>query len=635
MSNNNSSGWGSRVGLILAMAGNAVGLGNFLRFPVQAVQNGGGAFIIPYLVCFFLMGIPLLWVEWGIGRYGGSLGNHSTPFIFDTMNKKRWWKYIGVFGIFTNIGVAAYYCYIESWTMSYVFHTVAGTFDGMNKEQVSEFFTTYTDIGVSTTGLPYEAVIFYVLCLCLNTWILSKGLDGVEKVAKIGVPLLLVFGAFLAVKGLTLGDSGATALVPDANAWDGINFLWTPQFDSLLDPKVWLAAAGQIFFTLSLGMGTIHCYASYLKKKDDIALNSLSAGFTNEFVEVVLGSLIVVPIAAGYLGLDWVINNAGFGMAFQTMPYLFEKWGDVIGVIAGVFWFGLLFFAGITSSLAMGTPWMGFMQDEFGWNRKKGALSFGLITLILGLPTVFFYNQGVFDEYDYWAGTVSLVVFALCEIILFAWIFGVNKGWQEINAGSDISLPRIYKPILKYVTPVILLAVFISALITPKDNDWIKAFKEGYQLDNGSILAKITNSDIEVNREFVSKEKQFDLADGIVSDVRVDKEKEKKILEISRSLRFYRDAFGQTKEAKAEPILKKIGKDYTFFDSVAVAKTYKFDLEDKIVVNIGDHIKKGDVVATGSFTNKSMYITIGRFLLLALFLFICILVYIAGKRKLA
>ena len=118
-------------------------------------------------------------------------------------------------------------------------------------------------------------------------------------------------------------------------------------------------------------MGTIHCYASYLKKKDDIALNSLSAGFTNEFVEVVLGSLIVVPIAAGYLGLDWVINNAGFGMAFQTMPFLFEKWGDIIGTFAGVFWFGLLFFAGITSSLAMGTPWMGFMKDEFGWNRKR------------------------------------------------------------------------------------------------------------------------------------------------------------------------------------------------------------------------------------------------------------------------
>ena len=104
--------WGSRVGLVLAMAGNAVGLGNFLRFPVQAVQNGGGAFMIPYLICFLLMGIPLLWIEWAMGRHGGRQGNHSTPFIFDSMVKRALWKYLGVFGIFTNVAVACYYCYI-------------------------------------------------------------------------------------------------------------------------------------------------------------------------------------------------------------------------------------------------------------------------------------------------------------------------------------------------------------------------------------------------------------------------------------------------------------------------------------------------------------------------------------------
>src|SRR5690606_9611575 len=156
--------WGSRVGLILAMAGNAVGLGNFLRFPVQAVQNGGGAFIIPYLVCFVVMGIPLLFIEWSTGRFGGRYGNHSTPYILDTMAKGRIWKYIGVFGIFTNIAVASYYCYIESWTMSYVYHTIKGTFVGMDQAQVAGFFDTYTTIAKSTTGIPYEAVVFYIIC---------------------------------------------------------------------------------------------------------------------------------------------------------------------------------------------------------------------------------------------------------------------------------------------------------------------------------------------------------------------------------------------------------------------------------------------------------------------------------------
>ncbi len=634
MSDNNNSGWGSRVGLILAMAGNAVGLGNFLRFPVQAVQNGGGAFIIPYLICFLIMGIPLLWIEWASGRYGGNLGNHSTPFIFDSMNKRKIWKYIGVFGIFTNIGVAAYYCYIESWTLSYVYHSVAQTFNGLSDVETSKFFENYTTVGSSSTGIPYESVVFYIVCLLLNTWILSKGLGGVEKVAKIGVPLLLIFGALLAVKSLTLGTSGATPANPDANAWDGINFLWTPQFSSLLDMKVWLAAAGQIFFTLSLGMGTIHCYASYIKKRDDIALNSLSAGFTNEFVEVVLGSLIVVPIAAGYLGLDWVINNAGFGMAFQTMPYLFQNWGQALATFAGVCWFGLLFFAGITSSLAMGTPWMGFMNDEFGWNRKKGAWSFGLIVLIMGLPTVFFFNEGVFDQYDYWAGTVSLVVFALCEIILFAWIFGMTKGWDEINKGSDIKLPKIYKPIIKYVTPVILIIVFIGALITPKDNDWNAAFKNGWELDDGSIVSKLTNRDIKVNKDYFSDHKEFDQNDGIVSTItKVDSTKTIN-LEIMDTLKFYRNKFGQVKQAKNEKILRSLGKDYMFFDSVSVSKTYTFKNTDKIVVQVGDVLHLGDKIAEGKFTNNSFYVVLGRVLLLALFVFISILVWKAGKNKL-
>ncbi|MDP2089922.1 MAG: sodium-dependent transporter [Flavobacteriaceae bacterium] len=496
---NKVESWGTRVGLILAMAGNAVGLGNFLRFPVQAVQNGGGAFMIPYLVSFLLMGIPLLFIEWSTGRYGGKFGNHSTPFILDTMARGRAWKYVGVFGIFTNIAVVSYYCYIESWTMSYVFHSLKGTFVGLSQGEVAAFFNNYVDIAHSTTGIPFEAVVFYVIVLLLNTYVLSKGIKGVEKVAKIGMPLLILFGVILAVKGLTLGTSGASAMFPNANAWDGLNFLWTPQFDSLTNPKVWLAAAGQIFFTLSVGMGTIHCYAAYVRSKDDIALNAVSAGFMNEFVEVVLGSLIVIPIAAGYLGLDWVKENAGFGMAFQTMPYLFQQWGTVLAAVAGVLWFGLLFFAGITSSLAMGTPWVSFMKDEFNWSNAKGAWSFGLITLLVGLPTVFFYQQGVFDEYDYWGGTVSLVIFALFETILFSWIFGINKGWKEINYGADIKVPLIYKFIIKYITPLMLLFVFVGATFTPLGNDWTGNITSlftgnGWSLDNASIIKQLTHA---------------------------------------------------------------------------------------------------------------------------------------------
>jgi neurotransmitter:Na+ symporter, NSS family len=292
--------WGSRIGLILAMAGNAVGLGNFLRFPVQAIQNGGGAFIIPYLVCFLAMGIPLLWVEWSSGRFGGGRGHHSTPFILQSMDRRRFWKYVGVFGIFTNLAVAAYYCYLESWALSWAYHSATGTFAGESQDSIANFFGDYVSLGTN------QPIVFWILCLALNTWILSRGLSGgVEKAAKIGMPLLLLFGAVLAIKAVTLkeGDNGA---IHDGTV--GLNFLWTPDYGSIWDANVWLAAAGQIFFTLSLGMGSIHCYASYVKKKDDIALNAVSAGFMNGFVEIVLGASVLIPIAVGYLGVDKVVE---------------------------------------------------------------------------------------------------------------------------------------------------------------------------------------------------------------------------------------------------------------------------------------------------------------------------------------
>lgn len=456
----NKEQWGSRVGLVFAMAGNAVGLGNFLRFPVQAIQNGGGSFIIPYLVSFLLMGIPLLLVEWSIGRFGGSFGHHATPFQLHRLNKRTIWKYIGVFGLFTNIAVAAYYCYLESWTITYVFHSVARTFQHMGSDEIANFFDSYVNLESNTVP-----ILVWLLCLVLNTYILSKGLDGgVEKVAKIGMPLLILFGIFLAIKAFLIkgGEEGA---INDGSV--GMNFLWTPDFSSIWSAKVWLAAAGQIFFTLSLGMGSIHCYASYVSKNDDVALNGMSAGWMNEFVEVVLGSAILIPISVGYLGVDKVIELTkfgGLGLGFKTLPFLFEQWGPIMASFAGVFWFGLLFFAGITSSLAMGTPVMGFFMEEFNWKRRSSAWFFGLLIFVFGLPTVLFYKYGVFDEFDYWAGTVALVVFALFEIILFAWIFGMDKGWEEIKRGADIKLPGIFKFVIKYVTPIFLGVVFIGSL---------------------------------------------------------------------------------------------------------------------------------------------------------------------------
>lgn len=465
-------GWGSKIGLVLAMAGNAIGLGNFLRFPVQAINNGGGAFIIPYLVCFVLIGIPLLFVEWSMGRFAGipspgrGTGDHNIPFILQRMSVARWIKYAGVFGIFINVAVAGYYCYIESWTLAYAYHSLKGSFQGLSQVEVGNFFDNYTTYFSPGGGGSYEAIWFYLICVGINVYFLSRGLKGgIELVAKIGMPLLILFGIILAFETLTLrpGEKGAVFA-----GIDGIRYLWTPDYSSIWKPSVWIAAAGQIFFTLAVGMASIQCYASYMKANEDTALGAMSAGWMNEFVEVVLGSAIIIPITVGYLGVDkmaeMVKSIGGYGLGFKTIPFLFQQWGTTLAAISGVMWFGLLFIAGITSSLAMGTPIIGFLKDEFNISFKSGAMIFGALVLIMGFPTIIYYNEGVFTEFDDWAGTYALVIFAFIELIIFGWMFGMKRGWEEITRGAQIHVPIIFRYIIQFITPTILGIILISNL---------------------------------------------------------------------------------------------------------------------------------------------------------------------------
>jgi hypothetical protein len=331
----------------------------------------------------------------------------------------------------------------------------------------------------------------------------------------------------------------------------------------------------------------------------------MSAGWMNEFVEVVIGSSIVIPIAAGYLGLDWILNNAGFAMAFQTMPFLFGKWGAILGTMGGVFWFGLLFFAGITSSLAMCTPYISFMMDEFRFSRKKAAYSVGAIVFLVGLPAVLFFNQGVFDEYDYWTGTFSLFTFALLESILFAWVFGIDKGWEELTLGADIKLPTFYKPILKYITPTILLLIFVGSVFNPTDNDWARALKEGWTFDKSSIIGRIQNKSIEVNNTWFSDVKQSEVAGMVTKIGPVDED------------HYY----------------IKIGTFDFETGQIKELKRYEFHHTNKLLVSENSFVEVGTPLATGNFINNIFYIDISRIGLLIFFCFFFALVWIASYRR--
>jgi len=456
--------WGTRIGLILAVAGNAIGLGNFLRFPVQAAQNGGGAFMIPYFTAFLLLGIPLMWLEWSIGRYGGKYGHGSAPGMFDVLWKNKVAKYFGAVGLWVSMVIMIYYCFIESWTLGFsAFSAARLYFDETTFAAMRNFLQSYQGLVPGdhfTNVIP--AYLFMIATLGLNFWILGRGLSkGIETLAKIAMPALFLFAIILVIRVFTLGTPDASH--PDWNVENGLAFIWNPDFSKLSNARVWLAAAGQIFFTLSLGMGTIQAYASYLKEKDDIALSGLTTSATNEFAEVVLGGSIAIPVAVAFFGLEQtkdIAAGGSFNLGFVSMPVIFTKIPG--GEIFGTMWFLLLFFAGITSSVAMAQPVIAFLKDEFGIPHKKATMIIAAGTFICTQPVVFFLGHGFLDEMDFWAGTFGLAVFAMIETIIFMWIFGADRAWEEINKGADIKIPTVYKFILKYVTPLYLLIIMIT-----------------------------------------------------------------------------------------------------------------------------------------------------------------------------
>ncbi|MCZ6777499.1 MAG: sodium-dependent transporter [Acidobacteriota bacterium] len=456
--------WATRTGLILAMAGNAVGLGNFLRFPSVAARNGGGAFMIPYFVALLLVGIPLMWVEWSMGRLGGRLGSGTTPRIFQHLWQHPLARYLGGLGIAIPLVFCVYYTYIESWTLAFAYFSATGMYWGLTDQSgMGGFLHAYQGFTQSeNSGSLFYAYVFMAITLAANLYILAKGVvRGIERLAKIAMPVLLLFAVILVVRVFTLGAPDPA--LPDQTPMAGLAFLWEPDFSRLSEARVWLAAAGQIFFTLSVGLGTIVTYASYLKEKDDIVLSGLTTASTNEFAEVILGGCLAIPIAVAFFGTVQTIAIAEGGMfdlGFQTMPIIFQQLP--LGQILATMWFLLLFFAGITSSSALAMPAVSFLQDEFDWTRRKAVTAVGVSICILVQPIILFLEFGFLDEVDFWIGAFGITLFAALEIVLFAWVFGMGKGWKEINMGADIRLPRFFYYVIKYVTPVFLLTIFAA-----------------------------------------------------------------------------------------------------------------------------------------------------------------------------
>lgn len=463
--------WSSKLGVILAVAGSAVGLGNFLRFPGLAAHYGGGAFMIPYFISFLLLGLPLMWVEWTIGRFGGGFEHSTAPGIFHTMwQKNRFIKYFGVIGIFGPVVIFSYYTYIESWLLGYSIFAVTGKYAACtDAAQMSDFLTGYQGLGGPDN--PYfgglgNAYLFFLITFAVNIAVVSFGISrGIERFCKWALPLLFVIAIILVVRVFMLGTPDPAK--PENSIINGLGFMWNPDWEALRHSEVWLAAAGQVFFTLSVGFGVILTYASYLTRNDDVALSGLTAATTNEMTEVVLGGSLVIPAAFVFLGTSGIKDLTAeggsiFNLGFVTMPLVLQK--VAFGQFFGFLWFFLLFVAGVTSSISLALPAIAFLEDEFNLTRREASIIFAAVTFILCQPAIFFIGNGVLDEMDFWGTSVCLVVFATIEAILFGWVFGMDKAWAELHTGSDIRIPGIFRLIIKYITPLFLLTILTTWL---------------------------------------------------------------------------------------------------------------------------------------------------------------------------
>lgn len=447
--------WGSRLGALLALVGGAVGLGNFLRFPFQAAKWGGGAFLVPYVVALLWVGLPLVWMEVAMGRAGSRACAQSAPRLLEVLIGRRGW-FIGLVAVYVSVGVAAYYAYLTGWTVGYAWHGLMGDFPAGAVEQGAAFHSRF---------LAGEAVFWWEGVLVLMGLVLSAGLQrGLEKVSLYGMPLLFLLAGGIAMGVFLVGETGRCA---SCSVWAGLRYLYLPRWEALLQPAVWLAATGQVFFTIGVGFGMYLVYSAAWSGNDPIRDSVLTVS-ANTFAEVGLGGVIVIPLVAAFLGVEAVQARAGFGMGFEVMPYVLMAWGGRLLVVA---WYLLLFLAAFTSLIAMGWVGVTWLSEAVGGTPQRWAWPLTLAIAVLGVPVAFGPNSSAMDLYDQWVGSLFLVIAALGQW----WVFQRVRPWAVVEAESRWRLGRIWRFIMQVGTPAFLVLLLVGSFFQPERGDWVGA----------------------------------------------------------------------------------------------------------------------------------------------------------------
>ena len=437
---NNRGSWSSRFGFLMAAVGSAVGLGNLWKFPYLAGDNGGGAFVLVYIGLVVLLGFTLMLAEMTIGR-------HANSDAYGSYNKiKKGWGFVGGFGILSGFLILSYYSVVGGWVMKYIVASFTGT--GTDK---AEFFGNFI-------SSPVEPLVYHLIFMGLTAIIVIRGISGgIEKASKFLMPALFVLLVVTVIRSVTLDG-----------AIEGIKYFVTPNF-SEITLKVVIAALGQVFFSLSLGMGIMVTYGSYLRKDEDMEKDAFIIPSLDSLVAILAGFAILPAVFA--LGFE---PTEGPGLLFITLPAVFENMP--LGSIFGALFFVLVFFAALSSSISLMEVTVAFGIDKLKWSRKTSVIVFTTLMFIIGIgaslsmgewsdfliPWIDGNSYGIFDFLDVLTSYYLLPLGGLFGALFIGFVWGVPNAVKEIKIGSKFVTAKLWSILIKFVVPILVFLILLS-----------------------------------------------------------------------------------------------------------------------------------------------------------------------------
>jgi len=443
---NERGSWGSRIGFILAAAGSAVGLGNVWKFPYLTGEYGGAVFIVTYIVLLVLVGFTIMLAELVLGRHSqqGPVGAYRAI--------KKNWAFAGFFGILASYLILTYYSVIGGWIIKYIVSGLLGNFNTSDMDALGGIFANFI-------GQPFEPLIYHAIFMIITLGIVMGGIQGgIEKASKILMPALFVILIAVVIRAVTL---------PGAMA--GLEYMLKPDW-SKFGIDVVVAALVQVFFSLSLGMGVIITYGSYLGKNENLATSAVQIPLLDA-AAALLSAFAVLP-AVFALGYN---PSAGPGLLFITLPGVFAKMP--MGSFFGVLFFIFVLFAAVSSSISLLEAAVTYVCDEFNIKRKNATIGLGLLAFLIGIPSslangafgaiTFINGMNFFDSVGYIAENLLLPLSAFVLSIFIGWVWGVDKALEEAtNKGTvKFGMAKIWAISIKYLSPIAIGYILIQSIM--------------------------------------------------------------------------------------------------------------------------------------------------------------------------